>query len=586
MDVFVDVLRGLLAFTFVALGGLSIFQWQRRRGSEAAWLAGVFTVLGVVAAVDLIIARLPASPAVELTQRGYVSVLGLYPYFLYRFTGTFGRPPTWMNRIAVLLTAGTVIGALLLEPPPVGSSERPPEFQIFIVLLGLQWVTLSAVAGVRLWRPGRNQPTVARRRMRTMSLGSGLLSVTIVLAGLPAATGTAWGILFRLIALASGPMFLLAFSPPQVVLMLWRRKEEAALRGVQLDLVKALSQVEIAKSLLPKVASITGASGAALLAGDLATISAHEFSESQLDSLRLELPDLSLPYRPTRVNENYALRLEVGWLVLSTSSYTPFFGEEELKMLQGLAVMADLALARARLFELQTQATEAMQDFVAIASHDLRTPVTVIQGLSESMEIRWAGFTDEQKLEFIRAINRQTHHLNRLIDDLLTVSSLDVGEVEPQKIPTDLAQLAREMAKQLIPTTDVNVEARETAWAMVDPDHAERMLQNYLKNAVVYGEPPIEIEVVTEGPSIIVRVRDSGVGVPEEFGPRLFEKFARADKKKSRATQGTGLGLSIVKGLAEANGGEAWYEPNTPRGACFAVKLPSAQAFEESRSAE
>ena len=78
-----------------------------------------------------------------------------------------------------------------------------------------------------------------------------------------------------------------------------------------------------------------------------------------------------------------------------------------------------------------------------------------------------------------------------------------------------------------------------------------------------------------------MRVRDAGPGVPDDFVPRLFEKFARLDKKKSKSVQGTGLGLSIVRGLADNNGGEAWYEPNQPAGACFCFRLPVATVTNE-----
>jgi signal transduction histidine kinase len=103
-------------------------------------------------------------------------------------------------------------------------------------------------------------------------------------------------------------------------------------------------------------------------------------------------------------------------------------------------------------------------------------------------------------------------------------------------------------------------------------------VQNLVKNALVYGAPPVRVSLTSEDGSIVVRVSDNGAGVAPEFVPRLFEKFARADKKKSDDARGTGLGLSIVRGLAQANGGDAWYEPNTEAGATFAFRLPLVDA--------
>jgi signal transduction histidine kinase len=98
------------------------------------------------------------------------------------------------------------------------------------------------------------------------------------------------------------------------------------------------------------------------------------------------------------------------------------------------------------------------------------------------------------------------------------------------------------------------------------------MLTNYVANALKYGGPPIRIEAREADGVVEIFVRDRGTGVPEEFVPRLFERFAQAGTKEG----GTGLGLSIVRGLARAQGGEAWYEPDPSGGACFGVRLPSA----------
>jgi signal transduction histidine kinase len=108
-----------------------------------------------------------------------------------------------------------------------------------------------------------------------------------------------------------------------------------------------------------------------------------------------------------------------------------------------------------------------------------------------------------------------------------------------------------------------------------DPDHVERILTNYVTNALKYGERPVEVEAREDDGWVEIRVRDHGSGVPEEFIPRMWEKFARPNDSSDRE-KGTGLGLSIVAGLARANGGTAWYEPNHPRGSCFCIRLPRA----------
>jgi signal transduction histidine kinase len=111
---------------------------------------------------------------------------------------------------------------------------------------------------------------------------------------------------------------------------------------------------------------------------------------------------------------------------------------------------------------------------------------------------------------------------------------------------------------------------------LADVDHASRMVRNLLENARHHGEAPVVVSARRTDDHVELRVRDHGPGVPEDFGPRLFQRFARSDEAKGgRAAHGTGLGLSIVRGLARAADGDAWYEPES-LGACFVVSFPAA----------
>lgn len=269
------------------------------------------------------------------------------------------------------------------------------------------------------------------------------------------------------------------------------------------------------------------------------------------------------------------LPMENGSLIVTTGPLTPFFGTDELRSLSATAVLVDLALGRARLFELERRSREAMQDFVAIASHDLRTPVSVIHGAAVMLGDHWQNIDDDEKHNFVSAIRRQVVLLDRLIDDLLTVSKLDVEEIDVIRESVDVTEIAREAVEAVARDGPVDISTDGPTLAVADPDHVTRMLQNYLNNALVYGAPPYRIEISGRDDWVTVRVIDHGSGVSEDFAPLLFQKFARADKKKSKSTQGTGLGLSIVRGLAQANGGDAWYEETSSGGACFALRLPS-----------
>jgi signal transduction histidine kinase len=224
-------------------------------------------------------------------------------------------------------------------------------------------------------------------------------------------------------------------------------------------------------------------------------------------------------------------------------------------------------------------ANQAIRDFVAVASHDLKGPLTAILGSAILMRERFDDVPEAKKRDFLAIIERQTRHLARLVDDLLTLSRIEAGALKTHAQAVDLHKAIQAVVDDFAEhSSEICVRAPESVAVLADPDHLQRILDNYLGNALKYGSPPIEVEATNTNGWVEIRVRDHGEGVPPDFVPRLFGKFARADTEGTRSAQGTGLGLSIVRGLAQANGGETWYEPNRPHGSCFAVRLPKHAA--------
>ena len=217
---------------------------------------------------------------------------------------------------------------------------------------------------------------------------------------------------------------------------------------------------------------------------------------------------------------------------------------------------------------------EAIRGFTAAAAHDLRSPLVSIMGFSRLLTQSWETFSEEKRRTFIASINRQSQNLSTLVDDLLTSSRIEGGGLDtaPELI---VVQEAIDRCLELVNvhSDTVTVSCSPDLIVRVDPHHLARILDNYVQNAVTYGEPPVHINATRAGDMVEVRVVDQGPGVPPEFASRLFDKFARADTPATRAHKGTGLGLSIVRGLAEANNGRARYEPNIPNGSCFVVEL-------------
>jgi signal transduction histidine kinase len=236
---------------------------------------------------------------------------------------------------------------------------------------------------------------------------------------------------------------------------------------------------------------------------------------------------------------------------------------------------------------------ELKSDFVAMVSHELRSPLTSIIGYCSTMMRHWDSFDTERKRSFVDIIDTQSRRLSGLVNDLLEMSRIESGHLDTQLRPVPLADMLAELASEYadrLPALTVTGSADATVVA--DSEHLRRVLINLLDNAVKYGADPVFIDVSTHGGpehggpehggpehggTARVAVRDSGDGVPEEFRPRLFEKFAQASSGSKRTATGSGLGLSIVRGLVDAMGGDVWYESKDDgRSNGFVVQLPLA----------
>jgi PAS domain S-box-containing protein len=279
------------------------------------------------------------------------------------------------------------------------------------------------------------------------------------------------------------------------------------------------------------------------------------------------------------------------------------FDEDDMELLTRFGRLASLTLENARLYEaaqvelterrraekeLERSASELRQaneelrkadelksHFVAIASHELRTPLTSILGFASTLLRFWSRLTDEQRRSQVAIVEEQAQRLSRLVDDLLTMSRIEAGVLETRTRNVHLASaVARFVEAFPDRAPDIVLGVDDAVRVKADPDHLEQILVNYVSNALKYGEPPIRVEARGDGDWVAIRVRDEGQGVPPEFEARLFEEFAQAPS--AHGGSGTGLGLSIVRGLAVAQGGDAWYERNEPHGSCFAVRLPAA----------
>jgi PAS domain S-box-containing protein len=345
----VKALQILQPVIYSGLFLVALINWRRRPGQASAWLVATFGVLAAVVVAGQLVPEDPTNPAVHWATKALLATLVLFPYFLYRFTTSLIRRIAWVNVVGTALTASIVIAAFFLPPFPPEGAPTPLWLDVYIAVLLVQWVFLSAVVAVRLWRAGKGQPTVARRRMRTLSLGAAGLALALVVGG-EFSGGGITAVLVQLLVLAAAPLMLIGFAPPRIVRVTWRRHEEAALRQAGLSLMEATTTSEVARTLLPHARRLVGAALAILedpngviVARDGLDGEAAPGPDEPSDHLAIEALNGAVVSVPLRR----------GRLVVVTSPLTPFFGDDELSELKALAAQADLALARNELLDSQ-----------------------------------------------------------------------------------------------------------------------------------------------------------------------------------------------------------------------------------------
>ena len=247
-----------------------------------------------------------------------------------------------------------------------------------------------------------------------------------------------------------------------------------------------------------------------------------------------------------------------------------------------LSVLSALGEATAAVADRARDASRADRrktDFVSVASHELRTPISVVHGIAATLHARIGDLDDGQIQALLGTLVQQTDRLRDLADQLLDLSRIESGPagLRPERFNP------RERLEELLPRIagdrvgDVRVDVEPAAELFADPIAFERVAANLILNALRYGAPPVDVRCET-GERFRLVVEDRGTGVAPAFVPRLFERFSRSDETRRTGQSGSGLGLSIACAYADAMGGRLEYADAEPRGARFTLSLPAARS--------
>jgi PAS domain S-box-containing protein len=340
-----EVLRYVNVLVFAALAFVTFTTWKRRRDAPSGWAAATFGVLALVSLAGVIGPEDPQGTGGLWYTKILISVLALFPYFLYRFASAFqgvGRMTRW---VAIGLTGAVILDALLMSDFPGPDDPRTASFNLFLTLFLMQWSALLVFVAARLWRAGTGQPGIVRKRMRLLAVASVALTVAILIAGAAPQGGNqdqqyTSQVITQLLALVSGALFFLGWSPPASMVSQWRREEQGKLREATEQLMTSKTTDEVVNAVLPHVGPMVGAQGVALVSVDGEILGSSGVGSDEVDVAAVEGQDnvlsVSMPY---------------GKLLVWTNPYAPFFAEEEIGLLRSLVSLTFLSLERVQASE-------------------------------------------------------------------------------------------------------------------------------------------------------------------------------------------------------------------------------------------
>src|SRR5216117_2560819 len=338
--------------------------------------------------------------------------------------------------------------------------------------------------------------------------------------------------------------FFVGFAPPSLLRVIWRAPEQTRLQEAIASLLTfAASQEEVASRVLEPAAGIVGARALAIRNADGRIVAAWNVPDDVWTSLERgnAVPAL---WEDAKVVD---LEVPGGSIVVWTSPYAPFFGDEELRLLSTLGALTGLALDRVRMFQAEhaarvalERANEVKTNFIALAAHELRTPMTTIHGFVTTLHHLSDRLDDGQRQTVREALIQQTQRMAVLVEQLLDLSRLDAEAIEIAPEPVDV----RSQVEEIVNTTAadpaaVEIDVPDTTVAVVDRQALDRIVTNLVTNAFRYGTPPVKVRAEQTDRHFRLTVEDRGVGVAPEFVPDLFERFTRSEGSRATAA-GTG----------------------------------------------
>lgn len=274
-----------------------------------------------------------------------------------------------------------------------------------------------------------------------------------------------------------------------------------------------------------------------------------------------------------------------GTIMLATAESGRRYAEHDVKLAEEVARRCSIALENARLYQEAQEAIRIRDEFLTVAAHELRTPITGLIGYSQVMQ-RWraqAQSNDERDQRALRVIIEQSERLKRLVDTLLDVSNIQSGPFSLQRKPIDLCTLAQRIVEQrqmLLNRHNIVLECEEASLPINgDEERLEQVFQNLIQNAVKFSPDggQITIRIQRQDEMILMAVSDEGIGIPAAAQANLFQRYYRANNATTHQIGGFGIGLYLVKEIISRHDGTIEVFSAEGEGTTFTITFPALQ---------
>jgi len=578
------VLQLAIEVAFALLAIRTIVGWLQQPDRRHGHLAIALVSLAVLILLSPVFATSGLTGQI-LTDVGVVLFLAS-GYGLLMFRDTFVPFQPWTTRLLTAALVAAALAAIAVElPGNLESSHSPLQTLVVVAIIGL-WIYCILEPILTFWLAARGRPAVEMARLRAISAGYAGLVLVFVVGTIAGSLNPAVTVVVDLVALATVPVLYFAFFPPAWLRRLWRQPEEDQFRHALHDLLLYSPDREtLADRALVWAERLVGGESAFVLDEHNTVLAARGITKDDAAALNDRSHYVTVSsdgHSPSRQGAAVVLPLDLregrGAMVILSGRLSPMFGDDELSRLRQYATSITAGLDRVALNSRIAALERAKTDFLNIASHELRGPMTVIKGYLTMLDAGAMGDLSPKARAVLPLLISKSDEVNWMIEQMIEAARLEEGRLSLKRRRADIIELtdnAIDSVRMLIAGHELKVDFPvEPIEADVDPDRFQIVVRNLLSNAAKYSAPgtDIDVDVRRNGTSAMVSITDHGVGISRDDQRNLFTRFGRIES--SAHVQGTGLGLWLSREIALMHDGDLRVDSKSGSGSTFTFSVP------------